>query len=166
MNTAVQLRPMTAIDLPRCELVYGEPHEIHAGRLGPIALFAAGQLVAYRLGSRRRTRLFVFRALNVDDPLAVAVPGVRPRVQLLLELRSAGRVRLAQDLFAYLRRTGREPDRVPDAFFLRTGLALSGRLARHKILPSLLGRFDPPSPVHSADSRCTNRAPPADRTLT
>src|SRR5258708_4627574 len=106
MNTAVQLRPVAAVDLPRCDLVHGRPREIVPGQLGSVAIFGAGALVAYRLRSRRKTRLYVFRTLDVADRLAAAVPGVRPRVRLLLELRTAARVRLAQRLFAYLAKTG------------------------------------------------------------
>ena len=137
MNTAVQLRPIGARDRPRCDLVYGEPDE-----LGRIALFGPGALVAYRLRSRRRMRLFVFRTLAVDDPLAAAVPGVRPRVRLLLELRSAGRIRLARGLFAYLMKTGRDAAHLSDSFYLRVGATLGGRLPRHKVLVSLLSSVE------------------------
>jgi hypothetical protein len=140
MNTAVQLRPIGAADLPRCDLLHGAPLEILAGELGPVALFAPGDLVAYRLRCRRRTRLYVFRTLDTGDRYAATVPGVRPRVQLLFELRSAGRVRLARGLFAYLTRTGREPSLLSDAFYLRVGVVLAGRLPAHKIAVSLLHR--------------------------
>jgi len=142
MNTAVQLRPIAAVDLPRCDLVHGAPRTIVAGDLGPIALFAPGQIVAYRLRSQRRTRLFVFRTLDADDRLAASVPGVRPRVRLLVALRTAGRVRLARGLFAYLTRTGWDPSALSDAFYLRVGVALAGRKAPGRILPSLLNRTE------------------------
>jgi hypothetical protein len=138
MNTAVQLRPIASRDLPRCDLVHGTPREIVAGTLGPIALFAPGELVAYLLRSRRRARIFVFRTLVVDDRLAAALPGVRPRVQLLLATHSVGRCRLVRRLFAYLVKTSRDPGGLPDAFYVRVGVALVGRLPAHKILLSLL----------------------------
>ena len=53
------------------------------------ALFGPGELVGYRIQYRRRTRVFVFRTLYADDPLAASVPGVRPRVHLLLGARDA-----------------------------------------------------------------------------
>jgi hypothetical protein len=138
MKTAVQLRPIAARDLPRCDLLWGEPRRIVAGELGPIALFGSGELVAYRLRRLRRQRLYVFRTLDVEDRLAAHVPGVRPRVQLLLSLNSAGRVRLAQGLFSYLLKTMRDPSAIPDDFYLRVGVALGGRLPRRKIMLSLL----------------------------
>jgi hypothetical protein len=141
MNTAVQLRPIADRDRPRCDLVYGEPQELVDGELGRIALFGSGELVAYRLRRRRQQRIFVFRTLAASDPLAAAVPGVRPRVQLLLTLHSAGRVRLARRLFAYLAKTGREPSALPDTFYLRVGVALAGRLPARRILPSLLSPY-------------------------
>jgi hypothetical protein len=140
MNTAVQLRPIGARALPRSDLVCGEPHAIIAGKLGPIALFCPGELVAYRLGRPHKRRLYVFRTLGVTDRLAASVPGVRPGVRLLLALRSAGRVKLAQRLFSYLAKAGRDPNRLPDVFYLRVGVALGGRLPPHKILLSLLRR--------------------------
>ena len=66
------------------------------------------------------------------------MPGVRPRVQLLMELRTAGRIRLVKSLFAYLVRTGRDPSALPDIFYIRVAAALGGRLPPHKILVSLL----------------------------
>ncbi len=138
MNTAVQLRTIAAVDLPRCDLVHGSPLRFLAGDLGPIALLAPGEVVAYRLRSRRLTRLFVFRTLDNDDRLAAFVPGVRPRVRLLIAVRSAGRVRLVRGLFAYLAETGRQPSHLTDAFYLRIGVTLAGRLQGREILPSIL----------------------------
>jgi hypothetical protein len=153
MNTAVQLRPIATRDLPRCDLVHGTPREIVAGRLGPVALFASGELVAYLLRSRRRTRLFVFRTLVVDDRLAAALPGVRPRVQLLVDTHSTGRSRLVQRLFAYLANTSRNPAGLPDAFYVRVGVALAGRLPARKILLALLPSQPAAAPSHGSLSR-------------
>jgi hypothetical protein len=146
MKTAVQLRTLAGDERPRAELLFGTPYDVGEGRLGPVARFQSGEVVAYQIRSRRRRRLFVFRTLDVDDAFAVAVPGVRPRVQLLLELRTAGRVRLMRSLFAYLVRTGRDPSALPDLFYLRVAAALGGRLPGHKILHSLLrpARPNPP----------------------
>jgi hypothetical protein len=149
MNTAVQLRSISARDLPRCELVHGTPREIVSGALGPVAIFPPGELVAYMVRSRRQARLFVFRTLVVDDRLAAALPGVRPRVQLLLDTRSVGRSRLVRRLFAYLLETSRDPVGLPDAFYLRVGVVLAGRLPPQKILLSLLSASatEPPFPL-------------------
>jgi hypothetical protein len=136
-NTAVQLRQ--AGDVLRSDLLYGTPRVMVTGTLGPVALFFAGELVAYRIRYRHRTRLFVFRTLEVDDRCAARIPGVRPRVQLLFDVHTVARVRLVRGLFAYLTKTGRDPARLPDGFYLRVGVALAGRLPQHKILLSLLG---------------------------
>jgi hypothetical protein len=66
------------------------------------------------------------------------VPGVRPRVQLLLELHTPGRIRRGRGLFGYLARTNHDPSALPDAFYLRVSAILGGRLPAHKILLSLL----------------------------
>jgi hypothetical protein len=146
MKTAVQLRTSVGAERPRAELLFGTPCDLGEGTLGPVARFESGEVVAYQIRSRRRRRLFVFRTLDVDDAFAVAVPGVRPCVQLLLELRTAGRVRLARSLFAYLVRTGRDPSALPDLFYLRVAAALGGRLPGHKILHSLLRPARPKPP--------------------
>ena len=138
MKTAVQLRTLAGDERPRAELLFGTPCDIREGTLGPVARFESGDVVAYLIRSRRRRRLFVFRTLDVDDPFAVAVPGVRPRVQLLMQLGTAGRIRLARSLFAYLLRTGRDPSALPDVFYVRVAAALGGRLRGHKILRLLL----------------------------
>jgi len=138
MKTAVQLRRLPGDDPPRSELLCGIPFSILTGKLGPIALFDSEQIVGYRIQHRRRTRAFVFRTLEVDDRLAASVPGVRPHVELLLEVHSAGRARLVRGLFAYLVRTNREPSALADEFYLRVGGVLGGRLPAHKILVSLL----------------------------
>jgi hypothetical protein len=148
MNTAVQLR-RTGGEV-RSGLLYGTPRQTVAGTLGPVALFSSGELVAYRIRHRRRTRVFVFRTLDVDDRFAALVPGVRPRVRLLFEVHTAGRVRLVRGMFAYLVKSGRTPPGLPDATYLRVGVALAGRLPKHKILLSLLSQ--PLQPGHPPTS--------------
>lgn len=138
MKTAVQLLRQAGKDRPKSELVCGTPSSIVTGRHGPVALFDPGQLVGYRIGCRRQARLFVFRTLEVDDRLAAAIPGVRPRVQLLFEVQTPGRARLVRGMFMYLAKKRSDPARLPDGFYVRIGLALAGRLQAHKILPSLL----------------------------
>jgi len=138
MKTAVQLRTSVGAERPRAELLFGTPCDLGEGRLGPVARFESGEVVAYQIRSRRRRRVFVFRTLEVDDAFAVDVPGVRPHVQLLLQLRTAGRIRLVRSLFAYLTRTGRDPSALPDVFYIRVGAMLGGRLPGHKVLLHLL----------------------------
>jgi len=138
MKTAVQLRHPAGKEVPRSELLFGTPAAFVAGALGPIAFFESGELVAYRIRYRRRTRVFVFRTLDVHDRLAASVPGVQPQVQLLLDLHSAGRARLVRGLFAYLARRRHDPSSLSDAFYLRVGAVLGGRLPTHKTLGSLL----------------------------
>ena len=138
MRTGVQLRLAAGAGLPRSELLAGVPCEVVSGAMGPVALFRPGEIVAYLLRFRRRPRLFVFRTLTVDDRLAATIPGVRPRVQLLLQLRTPGRIGRARDLFAYLARTERDPSALADDFYVRVGAVLAGRLRSHKILLSLL----------------------------
>jgi hypothetical protein len=41
-------------------------------------------------------------------------------------------------LFAYLAKQAHDPSSLPDAFYVRVGFALGGRLPAHKMLVSLL----------------------------
>jgi len=160
MNTAVQLR-RTGAEV-RSGLLYGTPMKTVAGTLGPVALFSSGELVAYRIRHHRRTRVFVFRTLDVDDRLAASLPGVRPRVRLLLEVRTAGRARLVRGLLAYLVKTRHDPCRLPDGFYVRVGVALAGRLPAHKILLSLLSSsLGPDPPGASRRKSCAGPQPTA-----
>ena len=143
MKTAVQLRPARR-DQPFASLVHGSPVATAPGARGAIAFFLPGQLVAYRIRYRRRTCLFVFRTLDVDDRLAASLPGVRPRVQLLIAVRTEARARLLRSLFEYLLKSGHDPKALPDAFYLRASVVLGGRLPAKKILHSLL--YDPLQP--------------------
>jgi hypothetical protein len=142
-NTAVQLRQ--AGDVLRSDLLYGTPRVMVTGALGPVALFFAGELVAYRIRHHRRTRLFVFRTLEVDDRLAARLPGVHPRVRLLVDVQTAARTRLVGRLLAYLVQSGCDPGGLPDGFYVRVGVALAGRLPKHKIVLSLLSQSLPPA---------------------
>jgi hypothetical protein len=134
--TAVQLRT----NRPQGQIVYGEPYAVDRGARGPVALFAPGSLVAYQVQIDRARRLFIFRTLLVDDRLAATVPGVSPRVQLLVQLRSRARVRLVRQLFADLLALGGTPMALSDAFFLRLGATLDGRVPPYALLHALLRR--------------------------
>jgi hypothetical protein len=158
MLNADGLRTSPGGERPRAEVLVGAPRECGKGTLGPIARFESGQVVAYRIRGRRRRRLFVFRTLEVDDALAVAVPGTRPRVQLLMELRTEGRIRLVRSLFAYLARTGWDPSALPDAFYTRVSALLGGRLPGHKILPLLLSAYRP-KPTRARAKRTVRGGP-------
>jgi hypothetical protein len=142
MKTVVQLREGAGRTLLRADLLFGRPCAVVTGSLGPVALFEPGELVAYRLTHRRRTHVFVFRTVEVDDRLAARVPGVTPRVQLVFHLRSTGRASLVRGLFAYLVKHRGNPATLPDDFYVRVGVVLKGHLARRKILTSLLARSE------------------------
>jgi len=144
------LRQLSGEGQPKSDLICGVPSSVVTGTLGPVALFDADQIVAYRIRYRRRTRLFVFRTLVVDDRLAASVPGVKPHVQLLLQVHSSGRVRLVRELFAYLARTHRKPAAMSDDFYLRVGAVLGGRLPGHKVLPSLVFATNLDRPMQGA----------------
>ncbi len=99
--------------------------------------------------------LFVFRTLEVDDAFAVTVPGVRPRVQLLMELGTAGRIRLARSLFAFLLRTGRIHRRCPTS----STSAPARRSEAGCPVTRSCSRCPPPSTGRACGSRAPRRKP-------
>ena len=135
MNTALQLQSSPAMT---CELLHGAPLRIVDGKLGAIALFGPDEIVAYVRRAPAMQTLVVFRTLAVDDALAASVPGVFPRVRLLMHLRSATRVRAALRLFAYARKRGIDASGLRDAFFVRLSIALGGRRVAQVHLRELL----------------------------
>ena len=137
MKTAVQLR-FEAHEEVRCELLYGEVDQIVSGLRGPIALFRSGEVVAYLLRWAGGPHLYVFRTLPRDRVGETMVPGVRPHVRLLAELRSVGRIVRMRALFAYLEKRGISPSSLDDDFYTRVHGLLAGRLPKHKVLRSLL----------------------------
>ena len=52
MKTAVQVRHPAGVDRPRAELLSGCPCAVVASPRGPVALFGAGEIVAYRVRCR------------------------------------------------------------------------------------------------------------------
>jgi hypothetical protein len=124
VKTAVQLRSGSVV---RCELVYGDPASTASGALGPVALFGPDEVVAYAIQTSSGRRLFVFRTLAVDDSWAARVPGVHPRVRLLVHSRSAMRVRAMQRLLGYIAKRALCPSHLSDAFYVRVSHALGGR---------------------------------------
>jgi hypothetical protein len=132
--TVVQLRERR----PSARLLYGAPDAVTDGATGPLAIFGVGALVGYCVESSYRRSLFLFRTLVVDDPLAARVIGVRPRVQLLLELHTAEGIRRTGRLLAYLLASGWSPDHLSDAFWGRASTALRGRMPPQASLVSLL----------------------------
>lgn len=139
MNTAVQLRPPSSPP-PQCEILHGTPVSVQSGARGPVAVFQPNRLVAYVMTtSARRRRLFLFRTIGAVDATAAAVPGVHPRVALLLELKTSARIEKLRRLLGFLEKRGLEPSSMSDAFYLRVSHVLGGHLTAPKIVLSLLG---------------------------
>ena len=124
MTTAVQLRDRGTVG---CELVAGVPLRVAPGKLGPIAAFEPGEIVAYHIRTLRAVSLYVFRTLVVDDALAARVTGVSTRVRLLVHVHSVTRVRAAARFFRHLSARGISPTTLSDAFYVRISVALGGR---------------------------------------
>jgi hypothetical protein len=98
-----------------------------AGVLGPIAVFGPDEVVGYLVRSSAGRRLFVFRTLAVDDTWAARVPGVYPRVRLLVLVRTTMRVRAVTRLFGYLAKRAVEASSLSDGFYVRVSVLVGGR---------------------------------------
>lgn len=140
VTTAVQLGEAGGV---AGSLLCGTPLRTTPGARGPIARFPPGRIVAYLLELDGRPRVWVFRTLAGPAPLSAHIPGVHPHVSLLLEVRTWGRAERVRQLFAYLAREGLNPDALSDAFYLRAGYVLAGRLTAKNVLLSLLRHEQP-----------------------
>ena len=134
MLTSIQLREHA----PACQVVYGRPLREESGPSGRAAVFGAGRLVAYRVDSGARVALFLFRTRESVAPDAPIVPGVEPGVDLLLTVRSRGRIALVLRMLRYLERSGEDPEAMSDAFYVRAGVVLGGRITGRNVLLSLV----------------------------
>jgi hypothetical protein len=76
------------------------------------------------------------------DATGADVPGVHPRVALLLELRTSARIDKLRRLLSFLEKHGLEPASMSDAFYLRVSHVLGGHLTAPKIVLSLLRHED------------------------
>ncbi len=139
MRTAIQLR----FARPRSSLLFGPPEGLVTALRGEVATFREARIVAYLVRPVGAQRLFVFRTLAREEPGSARVPGVWPKVRLLAEFKRAGRVDRMERLFAYLAKHGWDPSLLSDAFWLRVGQVLGGRLPRQKVLHSLLASERP-----------------------
>ena len=130
MITAVQLRKHPNVT---AQLVAGTP----VRQINEVALFAPSQLVAYMIEGVQHTLILVFRTLAALDPSAAKLPGVHPRVSLLLEARGTLSASRLRNLFRYLSRRGLRPEDL-----LR---GLLGSLGRGLERPEPPGRRSTPS---------------------
>lgn len=122
-------------------LLHPENPEVLKHAEGSVAVVPPGSIAVYSLARRNhRLCLFVFRAQSegARSPSSARLPGVEPRVELLLEARSTGRMRLVKSLFRHLKRARIDPSQLSDAFYVRVSVVLGGRLPPFKVLPRLL----------------------------
>ena len=131
--TLVLIRTSSAV---ATRLVHGGPL-LRVSDGGTVATIPAGEIVVYSLQARA-LRCFVFRTLNAPESFSTVVPGVSPKVRLLLHTSTLGRLQRLQQLLAYLERIGRTPSSLSDGFYLRLHTILNGRLPKTRVLRSLL----------------------------
>jgi hypothetical protein len=134
--TAIQLSsegPITA------RLLCGGPVSIVGSERGEVALLPPGRVVAYLVGRKRTTGLYVFRTAISGE--LTTVPGVGAPVRLLL---SSGKRANAKRTRNFIRRVtsyGYDPSELSDDFWLRAaGALLARRRPSHHLLSSLIAR--------------------------
>ena len=129
-----------------CQLVCGDPGSITSGVLGPVALFGPDEVVAYAIRTPSGRSLFVFRTLAVDDRWAARVPGVHPRVRLLVHVRSAMRVRAMGRLLRYVAKRSLVASHLSDGFYVRVSHVLGGRTEQARLRALLRQEVDRQAP--------------------
>jgi len=123
---------------PRAKVEVGVPiARVGAGHDVTI-VFGPGTVVAYRLRLQLREQLFVFRTLQQPEPLGTRVPGVRPRVRLLMLVHNERRIQRALSLMRALRVRAHKLERLSDEVFLRANHVLGRRAPIASIADSLL----------------------------
>jgi len=145
MPTAVQLLPAGS---PRATLTFGAPVRTIPGARGPIAIFEAGQVVAYLLDHRRTRRLYVFRTVTATSSELVEIAGVHPGADLLILARHRATITRLSKVFGLLAITDRAVDSIPDDFWLRlAGVITRPRPFTRTTLAHILAQASPsPAP--------------------
>jgi hypothetical protein len=118
-------------------LLHGPVISAQRCAVGHVVMIPADEVVFYALQARH-LRCFVFRTLRAPEPFSSTVPAVSHPVRLLLHTSTRGRLQKLEALLGYLKRVGRSPSSLSDAFYLRLHALLAGRLPRPKVLRSLL----------------------------
>lgn len=136
--TITVVRELTTSDSRRAKVVIGAPRERVARSVSVVDLvFAAGELVVYRVKLQARERLFVFRTCDANRG-TTKVPGVQPQVLLLLCAHTGRRIHRALRILNSVRERGRAPATLSDAFYLRASTTLASRVPIESIVTSLL----------------------------
>jgi hypothetical protein len=120
--TAVRLRDEPGLV---ARVVHGDPVRSVANR---VAVFNPGQLVGYMIASSEHTHTFVFRTLHGSDHRGAKIPGVEPRVALLVDVRGARAASRLRNMFGYFRRHRIAGDRLSAEFWVRVDALLACRL--------------------------------------
>jgi hypothetical protein len=133
-STAVRLRDEPGLV---ARVIHGEPVRTIANR---VAVFSPGQLVGYMIASSEHTHTFVFRTPHRTDDRGAKLPGVEPRVALLVDARGARAASRLRNMFGYFRRRRIDPERLSPEFWVRVDALLAGRLRQDSLgrLASLL----------------------------
>jgi hypothetical protein len=118
-------------------LIHGAAIERRQHPRGAVLVLPPGQIALYCLRTVK-CRAFLFRTLAHPELISSEVPGVSPRVRLLLQTQTLGRLARLQELFRYLATEDLQPSFLSDRFYLRLNAILCGKLPKAKILRSLL----------------------------
>jgi hypothetical protein len=136
--TAVQLRDDADL---RCTLIAGVPSTITFGTRGPIALLTPRTVVAYLVKSAAHVKVAVFRAPPSERFRQSKVDGVRPHVDLLLEVDGCCRTIRVQRVLRALARWGVSLEVLSASFWTRLGsLAAARSPLRQPLVQELLLR--------------------------
>lgn len=121
MQTAVQLRQDSRI---YGKVLYGNPSNTFQNEKGEVAIFAAGQIVAYFIAwGERRRHLYLFQCGYGEE----SVPGVYPSVRILVDAATRTRVSRLRNVLEWLQRNDYKIEALPEGFYARLQALLEGK---------------------------------------
>lgn len=144
--TAILVTSATAVARPQTvtRLLHGLVSRTTRDPRGTIHWVLPGEIVLYSVRGQQ-PRTFVFRTANAAANLLSSVPGVAPRVTLLVQTTTANRQALLQLYFRNLLRQGRNPTLLADRLYAKLNIVLSRRTASRDALDALLLQHDAPA---------------------
>src|SRR5688572_10411989 len=110
---------------------------------GAVHWVPPGQIALYTVRGHK-TRTFVFRTAAQRATLLSSVPGVSPRVTLLVQTTTLARQALLLGFFRSLIVAGRSPTSLDDLLFAKLNVLLSRRAPTREALDGLLSQHDAP----------------------
>lgn len=133
VNMAVQIR---SDDDLNCSVFYGKPITSKEGKLGKILLFNVGSVVFYIVKKQGKSRGYLIHYLGNND--GVLINGIYPKVDLLVEARTRGKVTRLKKVIQYLLKNGYSLEDLSRDFYFRLNTLIEGKTVLVRNIKELL----------------------------